>query len=91
MAQGIVREQETSELYTEAPLWMCHVMNNAQAYGDFYRDLTMGIQRCEAQISDFLAADKQGEAKIMLGKREALLEMRYLLEAYRREEKHNAG
>lgn len=85
MTQGIIREDATPTIYTEAPIWMLHVMNNAQAFGDFYLDLTKGIQRCEAQISDFLQDDKQGEAKIMLGKREALIEMRFMLEAYRRE------
>lgn len=89
MTQGIVRETEPTGLYKDAPLWMRTVMNNAQAYGDFYLDLTVGIQRCESQISDFLAKDQQGEAKIMLGKREALMEMRFMLDAYRREEDTN--
>jgi len=87
MTQGIVRETEETALYKDAPFWMRHVMNNAQAYGDFYLDLTKGIQRCEAMLADFLAKSQDGEAKITLGKREALLEMRFLLEAYRREEK----
>ncbi|NIQ87674.1 MAG: hypothetical protein GWN93_00665 [Deltaproteobacteria bacterium] len=65
-------------------------MNNYQAYNDFYLDLSNGIQRCEAQIADFLSGGKSEEAKVMLGKREALLEMRYMLEAYRKEEE-NAG
>ena len=86
MTQGIVRETETPALYTDAPLWMRTVMNHAQSYGDFFLDLTKGIQRCEAQVTDFLSGGKVDEAKIMLGKREALLEMRFLLEAYRREE-----
>lgn len=89
MTQGIVRETEPTALYKDAPLWMRTVMNNAQSYGDFYTDLTRGIQRCESQISDFLAKDQQGEAKIMLGKREALMEMRFMLDAYRREEDTN--
>ena len=91
MTQGIVREIETPDLYKDAPIWMRHVMNNAQAYGDFYTDLTKGIQRCESQISDFLVKDLQGEAKIMLGKREALMEMRFMLDAYRREEAVDGG
>ncbi len=86
MTQGIVRETETPALYKDAPLWMRTVMNHAQSYGDFYLDLTKGIQRCESQVADFLSGGKADEAKIMLGKREALLEMRFLLEAYRREE-----
>ena len=90
MTQGIIRETKTPEIYKDAPVWMLHVMNNAQAYGDFYLDLTKGIQRCEAQVSDFLAGGKLDEAKVMLGKREALIEMRFMLDAYRREET-NAG
>ena len=91
MTQGIVRETETPDLYTDAPFWMRHVMNNAQAFGDFYLDLTKGVQRCESQVADFLSGGKADEAKIMLGKREALLEMRFMLDAYRREETANAG
>ncbi len=90
MTQGIVREDATPKIYSDAPAWMLHVMNNYQAYNDFYLDLSNGIQRCEAQIADFLSGGKSEEAKVMLGKREALLEMRYMLEAYRKEEE-NAG
>ena len=89
MAQGIVRETKTPDIYTEAPPWMLHVMNNAAAYGTFYLDLTQGIHRCETQVTDFLSAGKADEAKVMLGKREALMEMRFLLEAYRTEEERN--
>ncbi len=89
MTEGIVREVETPAVYSEAPPWMLHVMNNAQAYGNFYLDLTQGIQRCETQIADFVSQGRVDETKIMLGKREALIEMRYMLEAYRREERNN--
>ena len=89
MTEGIVRQTETPDIYTEAPPWMLHIMNNATAYGNFYLDLTKGIQRCETQVTDFLSAGKADEAKVMLGKREALMEMRFLLEAYRTEEERN--
>lgn len=88
MKEGVVRENQTPQIYTDAPAWMLHVMNNTQAYVDFYKDLSHGIQRCEAQIADFLSGGKSEEAKVMLGKREALLEMRYMLEAYRKEEEN---
>jgi hypothetical protein len=61
-------------------------MNNYTAYGDFYLDLTAGIQRCESQMADFVTAGKEKESLIMVGKREALLELRHLLEAYKRQE-----
>ena len=69
----------------DAPIWMRTIMNNAAAYGDFILYCAKGVQRCEAQIADFLAADKMDEAKFMLAKRESLLEMRFILEAYRKE------
>jgi len=90
MTQGVIKEDRTPRIYTEAPFWMTHVMNNTKAYGDFYLDLSNSIQRCESQIADFLSGDKSEEAKIMLGKREALLELRFILEAYAKEER-NAG
>jgi len=90
--QGVVREKQTPNIYTDAPSWMLHIMNNYTAYGDFYLDLTAGIQRCESQMADFVTAGKEKESLIMVGKREALLELRYLLEAYKRQEdEENAG
>ena len=61
-------------------------------YTDFYKDLSHSIQRCEAQMADFLIAGKEKEGLIMVGKREALREMRFMLEAYKlKEEEENAG
>ena len=92
MKEGVVREQGTPHIYTEAPAWMLHIMNNFQAYTDFYKDLSHSIQRCEAQMADFLIAGKEKEGLIMVGKREALREMRFMLEAYKlKEEEENAG
>jgi hypothetical protein len=65
-------------------------MSNAQAYGDFMVFCAQGVNRCEQQIADFVAQNKLGEAQIMTGKREATLEMRHLLEAYRKEGEGNA-
>ena len=84
--QGQVREPGPSQRYEEAPLWMRTVMNNAQAFSDFYLDMAKSVQRCEQMIAEFLDKGEPDKAQKMLGKREALLEMRHILEAYRKEE-----
>lgn len=92
MGQGIVREQQSADVFTEAPLWMRTILNNAAAYGDFYTDLTRSIQRCDSQVADLLSTGEDTKAKIMLGKREMLVELRHIVEAYRKEEGgKNAG
>ena len=89
MAKGIVRETASPVVYTDAPLWMRTVLNNAAAYGDFMLDLTKGIKTVDSQIADFLASGDENKAKIMLGKREMLIEMRHIVEAYRKEQGGN--
>jgi len=91
MPQNIVRETTSPVVYTDAPLWMRTILNNAAAYGDFYTDLTRSINRVDSQVADFLSAGDDNKAKIMLGKREMLVELRHIVEAYRREEVENAG
>ena len=91
MPQNIVRETASPVVYTDAPLWMRTILNNAAAYGDFYTDLTRSINRVDSQVADFLSAGDDNKAKIMLGKREMLVELRHIIEAYRREEVENAG
>jgi len=91
MKQNIVRESASPVVYTDAPLWMRTILNNAAAYGDFYTDLTRSINRVDTQVADFLSAGDDNKARIMLGKREMLVELRHIVEAYRREEVENAG
>ena len=91
MTQNIVREQKSEILFTEAPLWMQTILNNSAAYGDFLFDLTKREKSCDSQVADFLARGEDTKAKIMLGKREVLVEMRHIVEAYRKEEVENAG
>jgi len=86
MPQGIVREAAPSTVYTEAPLWMQTVLNNTATYADFLTDLVRSTQRVDAQIADFLSQGDNDKAKIMLGKREMLIELRHIVEAYRKEE-----
>lgn len=82
---GQVRKPGPTEANEDAPIWMRTIMNNAAAYGDFILYCAQSVQRSEAQIADFLAADKMDEAKFMLAKREVVLEMRHILESYRKE------
>lgn len=89
MTEGIVREQHSNVVYTEAPLWMRTILNNTAAYADFVTDNIRGVQRVDSQIADFLSQGEDAKAKIMLGKREMLIEQRHIVEAYRREEVAN--
>lgn len=96
MKPGIVRVTPPSTTIPDAPLWMRHIFTSASALADFYTDLTRSIQRCESLIADLLSKGDLDAARIMLGKREALTEQRFLLDAYRREqptqkEKQDAG
>ena len=90
MTQGIVREQQSAITYTDAPLWIRTILNNAAAYGDFMLDMTRGIKRIDSLIADHLATGDNDKARIMLGKREMLIEQRHIVEAYRKEEANNA-
>ena len=89
MATGIVRETASPVVYTDAPLWMRTVLNNAAAYGDFMLDMTRGIKRIDSLIADHLSTGDDDKARIMLGKREMLIEMRHIVEAYRKEQGGN--
>ena len=88
--QGIVREQQAPEVNVDAPIWIRTILNNSAAYADFITDNLRGVQRVDAQIADFLSQGEDAKAKIMLGKREMLIEQRHIVEAYRKEE-GNAG
>jgi len=91
MPEGIVREQHPTESYENCPLWIRHVLQNTAAYADFHLDITKSIRRCDALIADHLEKDDNRSALKMLGKREALKEIQFILEAYRREENINNG
>jgi len=89
MTQGIVREQQSATAYTDAPLWIRTILNNAAAYGDFILDMTRGIKRIDSLIADNLSAGEDDKARILLGKREMLIEQRHIVEAYRKEQGGN--
>jgi hypothetical protein len=89
MVEGVVREKQSEQLYTEAPMWMRTILNNAQAYADFIVDLVKSEQRVLTQAGDFLSEGNQEKALVMTGKREMLLELRHIVEAYRKEEVKN--
>ncbi len=82
---GQVRKPGPPTGNEDAPFWMRLVMANAQAYGDFILYCTKALQNCEAQIADFVADGKIDETKVLVGKREAVLELRHIFEAYRKE------
>ncbi len=82
---GIVQKPGPPTGNEDAPFWMRLIMSNAQAYADFMIFCAKGVSQCEQQIADFVAQNKMGEAQLMTGKRESILEMRHLLEAYRKE------
>ena len=89
MAKGIVRETASPVTYTDAPLWIRTILNNAAAYGDFILDMTRGIKRIDSLIADNLSAGEDDKARILLGKREMLIEQRHIVEAYRKEQGGN--
>lgn len=92
MQPGTVRESEApTKVYEKMPLWMQVVCNHAPAYADFWNDLTQSIVRIEGQIADLFGKGEERQAAIMLGKRDALKEMRHILEAYKKEEERNNG
>lgn len=86
MAQeGIVRKPvSVAGASADAPLWINYILANAAAYGDFVSDMVRGMQRCNELIADFLEKDNLAAANRMLGKREALKEMRHMVDAYRK-------
>ena len=90
MQQNVIRlSQQPTSSPESAPLWMRHILSSAAAYADFYLDLTRSIQRCEAMIADLLSKGELDAARIALGKREALIEQRFIVESYQRE--HTQG
>jgi hypothetical protein len=90
MTQNVVREQQSEALYTEAPVWIRTILNNASVYADFITDMNRGMNRINNQIADFLSAGDDARARIMVGKKEMLVELLHIVEAYRKEES-NAG
>ena len=89
---GIVRESDApSKIYEHMPIWMQVVCNHAAAYVDFWNDLTTSIVKIEGQVADLFAKGEDRQAAIMLGKRDALKEMRHILEAYKKEEGRKNG
>ena len=88
--QGIVRESEAPiKVWEHMPLWMQTVCNHAPSYADFWNDLTKSIIKIEGQIADLLGQGEDDRARLMLGKRDALKEIRYILEAYKKEERND--
>jgi hypothetical protein len=85
MAQNVVRETDPTQVYIEAPLWMQTILNNGAAYADFILDLTKSMKRVDNMISDFVKTNELDKARIMVGKREMLTELRHIVEAYRKE------
>lgn len=83
---GVIRQPGPKAGYEGAPLWIRTVLINPQVFGDFITDMVRSIQRCDSAVADFLDAGEMDKARKMLGKREALNEMRFMVEAYRREE-----
>jgi len=89
--QGVVREQQPTAIYTEAPLWMRIVLNNTAAYADFVVDLKKSRDRVLAQANDFIKEGEVDKAKMMIGKHEMLTELFHIVEAYRKEEANARG
>jgi hypothetical protein len=83
---GVIRQPGPTTGYKDAPLWIRTILNSAAAYGDFVTDIYKSINRCNDQIVEFLDANEPHKAQRMLGKREALEEMRFIVDAYRKEE-----
>ena len=91
MREGVVRQPGGPVGDNEdAPLWMRIVMSSAQGYADFYMYLTKIIHNCNDVIADCVDRGDIDNARKMAGKREALTELRFILEAYRKEGEENA-
>jgi len=83
---GVVRQPGPASGYEEAPLWVRTLLINPRVYGDFVTDMVRSIQRCDSAVASFLDDGDLQKAHKMLGKKEALNELRFIVESYRKEE-----